>query len=155
MLAAGPSALERELQVTRQALRDRTEVLALTRKRLKRETKTSKARQQQLAKRGSKAQKKLSRKLFAKQARGVAGAARKERERIRKRKQPEGEILHSGERKHQRRLATGVAVALPRVAAALSRVRLPPQGPGTLHGLRPPPPPAPPSPHPMGSGAFL
>ena len=105
----GPSRDEllRQLIATRHALKDRTEVLALTRKQLKRETKTAKARWSQLARRGSKAQKKLSRKLFSKQARAVAGAARREHKRKRKRKQPESEILHSGERKHQRLLEKG------------------------------------------------
>ena len=97
-------ASRQELLTVRRALRDREQVLALTRKQLRRETKTAKARHRQLARRGSKAEKKLSRKLFAKQARGIAGAARKERERIRKRKQPEGELLHSSARKHQRLL---------------------------------------------------
>jgi hypothetical protein len=101
------AGLLQELITTRRALHDREKVLALTRKQLRRETKTAKARHQQLARRGSKAEKKLSRKLFAKQARGVAGAARKERERIRKRKQPEGELLHSSARKHQRLLGKG------------------------------------------------
>ena len=96
-----------ELRATRLALKDRTEVLALTRKQLRRETKTSKTRWQQLARRDSKAAKKLSRKLFAKQARAVAGAARREHTRVRKRKQPEGEILHSSERKHQRLVGKG------------------------------------------------
>ena len=88
--------------------KDRTEVLALTRKQLRREAKTSKDRQQRLARQGSKAQKKLSRQLFAKQARAVAGAARREEQRVRKRKHvPDGEMLHSGERKHRRLLAKG------------------------------------------------
>ena len=107
----GATARERELLhdllATRLALKDRTALLAHTRKQLRRETKTAKARWQQLARRGSKAQKKLSRKLFAKQARAVAGAARREHERSRKRKQPEGEILHSGDRKHQRLVGKG------------------------------------------------
>lgn len=90
------------LLTTQRALKDRTAMLALTRKQLRRETKTAKARWQQLARRGSKAAKKLSRKLFAKQARGVAGAARREGKRASKRKQPEGEPLHSSARKHQR-----------------------------------------------------
>jgi hypothetical protein len=121
VLVAGPSdgetQRERELLAARLALKDRTAVLALTRKQLRRETKTAKARWQQLARRGSNAQKKLSRKLFAKQARAIAGAARREHERSRKRKQPEGEILHSSERKHQRLVGKG-------------------GGAGTLHGGR-------------------
>ena len=102
--AMGREQLLRELLATRQALKDRGEVLALTRRQQRRDAKTAKVRWQKLARRGSKAQKKLSRQLFAKKARGIAGAARKERERIRKRKQPEGEVLHSSARKHQRRL---------------------------------------------------
>ena len=99
---------EREKRLaTAKALGDRTKVLALTRKHLRRETKTAKARWQQLARKSSKASKKLSRKLFTKQARAVAGAARREQERTRKRKHPEGEILHSAERKHQRLAGKG------------------------------------------------
>ena len=88
--AAAPDAetLLTELRAAKRALKDRSEVLALTRKQLRRETKTSKARWQQLARRGTKASKKLSRKLFAKQARDVAGAARREQSRARKRKLP-------------------------------------------------------------------
>ena len=99
--------LLQELRATQFPLQDRERVLTLTRKQLRRDTKTAKERHQQLAQRGSKAAKALSRKLFAKQARGIAGAARKERERIRKRKQPEGELLHSSARKHQRLLERG------------------------------------------------
>ena len=101
--------LERALTAER-ALKGRSEVLALTRTQLKRETKTAKLRWQQLARRGAKAQKKLSRKLFAKRAGDVAAAARRENERVRKRKQPEGDVLHSSERKHQRLLAKGGGV---------------------------------------------
>ena len=99
--------LKQELLAARMALEGRESLLALTRKQLRRETKTAKARWQQLARRDSKAGKKLSRKLFAKKERDAAGAARRERERSRKRKRPEGEALHSGERKHQRLLGKG------------------------------------------------
>ena len=65
--AAGREAalLHRALTAER-ALKDRTEVLALTRRQLRRETKTTKARLRQGARRESKAGKKLSRQLFAK-----------------------------------------------------------------------------------------
>ena len=99
--------LLRELLMARRTLKDRDEVLALTRRQLRRETKTAKARHQQLARRGSKAAKTLSRKLFAKQTRAGAGAARRENERKRKRVQPDGEALHSGQRKHQRHADNG------------------------------------------------
>jgi len=91
----------------RLAVKERTATLALTRRQLRRETKTAKARWRQLARTGSKAEKKASRKLFGKQARAVASAARREEQRVRKRKQPEGEILHSSERKHQRLVGKG------------------------------------------------
>ena len=99
--------LRAALLAAQSALRDRTQVLQLTRKQLRRETKTSKARWQKLARADSKAAKNLSRKLFAKQARSVAGAARREQERVRKRTQPTGDALHSSERKHQRLLGKG------------------------------------------------
>jgi len=47
------------------------------------------------------------RKLQIREARSVAGAARREQERSWKRKQPAGEVLHSSERKHQRLLGQG------------------------------------------------
>ena len=68
-----------ELLATRLALKDRTAVLALTRKQLRRETKTAKVRFSKLARQGSKAQKKMSRKLFGKQARAIAHAAQRVR----------------------------------------------------------------------------
>ena len=105
--AEGVPQLKQWLLAARLALKDRESLLALTRKQLRRETKTAKARWQQLARRDSKACKQLSRKLFAKKERDAAGAARRERERSRKRKRPEGEALHSGERKHQRLLGKG------------------------------------------------
>ena len=99
--------LRAALLAAQSALRDRTQVLQLTRKQLRRETKTSKARWQKLARADSKTAKNLSRKLSAKQARSVAGAARREQERVRKRTQPTGDALHSSERKHQRLLGKG------------------------------------------------
>ena len=108
-----------DLLTTRLALKDRTEVLALTRKQLRRETKTGKVRWRQLARQGSKAEKKANRKLVGKQAAAVAGAARREHVRVRKRKQPESEvrkqqeseIVHTSGRKHRRLVAASAAAA--------------------------------------------
>ena len=78
----------------------RDKLLATQRRRLKREVKTASMRARQDERRSSKA-KLRARKVSA--ARGIAGAARKEKERTRKRKQPAGEPLHTGERRHQQR----------------------------------------------------
>ena len=61
----------------RRALADREAVLKLTRKQLRRQTKTSKARHAQLARKDSKAAKKAVKQQKAKVARDIAGAARR------------------------------------------------------------------------------
>ena len=73
----------------------------------KRADNTSRQRGQQLKVRSSKEQKRLARRFGAKQQRAIEGAARREAVRVRKRKQPAGEILHSSERKHQCLLGKG------------------------------------------------
>jgi hypothetical protein len=102
----GGGSTEREAALVRQ-LQQQAAVLKNTRKQLKRASNTSAQRGQQLKQRGSKEQKRLSQKAKAKRQRDVAGAARREHERVRKRKQPSGPALHSSDRKHRRLLAAG------------------------------------------------
>jgi hypothetical protein len=74
------------------------------RKRLRREVRTADQRARQDERRSGKA-KQRARKVKA--LRGVGGAARKEKERVRKRKQPMGEPLHTSECKHRRLVEHG------------------------------------------------
>ena len=99
--------LAAENQALRGQLAQKSALLVLTRKQKKRAENTSRQRGQQLKVRSSKEQKRLARRLGAKQQRAVDGAARREAVRVRKRKQPASEILHSSERKHQRLLGKG------------------------------------------------
>ena len=81
---------------------DRDKLLRKERRRLRREVKTTDRRARQDERRSSKAK---ARHRKVKAARGVDGAARRDKERKRKRKAlPDGEPLHSGERKRQRLL---------------------------------------------------
>ena len=83
-------------------VKDRDQLLRKERRRLRREGKTADRRARQDERRSGKA-KARHRKVRA--ARGVDGAARRDKERKRKRKAlPDGEPLHSGERKRQRLL---------------------------------------------------
>ena len=83
---------------------DAGKLLRQGRKRLRREVKTTDQRARQDERRSGKA-KQRGRKVKA--LRGVDGAARKEKERVRKRKQPTGEPLHTSECKHRRLVEHG------------------------------------------------
>ena len=83
---------------------DAGRLLKQGRKRLRREVKTTDQRARQDERRSGKA-KQRGRKVKA--LRGVDGAARKEKERVRKRKQPTGEPLHTSESKHRRLVSGG------------------------------------------------
>ena len=109
----GASAnLNSEVLALRRALADREAVLKLTRKQLRRQTKTSKARHAQLARKDSKAAKKAVKQQKAKVARDIAGAARRERRRKWKGAvAPEGESVHSSDAKRRRLLEKGVEIA--------------------------------------------
>jgi hypothetical protein len=91
-------------QSVQRELTEQRRLLKLARKQLKRANNTSAQRGQQLKQRDSKQQ---QRKAQVQLQRGIDGAARRDAERTRKRKQPPGEPLHSGERKHQRLLGKG------------------------------------------------
>ena len=88
-----------EVRGLKVALADSQALLKLSRKRERRATKLAHDHGRQSERRSAKA---VKRKRAIKHARAVAGAARREEERARKRKQPAGEALHTGERKHQR-----------------------------------------------------
>ena len=110
--ASGNADLNSEVLALRRALADREAVLKLTRKQLRRQTKTSKARHAQLARKDSKAAKKAVKQQRAKVARDVAGAARRERRRKWKGAvAPEGESVHSSDAKRRRLLEKGVEIA--------------------------------------------
>ena len=115
--AAAKALPPREGATDEQALRERVlqaqlaakdKLLRLERRRLKRDLRTAVQRVRQMERRAPKQQ---ARHLQAKQARGVAQAARKEKQRGRKRTLPAGEPLHSGERRHRQRLAQHAARA--------------------------------------------
>ena len=101
------AVLAAENQALRGQLAQKSALLVLARKQKKRADNTSRQRGQQLKVRSSKEQKRLARRFGAKQQRAIEGAARREAVRVRKRKQPAGEILHSSERKHQCLLGKG------------------------------------------------
>lgn len=99
---AVPTARERALE---QALRQSEKLLRLARRSKRRDGKTAWQRGRQLERRTSKQAKTQKRKRGAKLERSLAGAARRERDRERRGKQPVGEALHTGERTHKRKLS--------------------------------------------------
>jgi len=107
----------RELQ---QELRRRGELLKLSRRRERREGKTTFARGRQAQKRGSKEAKRANRKKGRKEVREQAHAARREAQRERQRRgAPQGEALPTAERQRPRVADAGTQAA----AAAAGRAR--------------------------------
>ena len=101
---------------------DRDKLLRKERRRLRREVKTTDRRARQDERRSSKAK---ARHRKVKAARGVDGAARRDKERKRKRKAlPDGEPLHSGERKRQRGSSSRPAAVARARPAAAARARV-------------------------------
>jgi hypothetical protein len=112
--------LSRQVRELQQELRRRDELLKLSRRRERREGKTTFARGRQAQKRSSKEAKRANRKKGRKEVREQAHAARREAQRERKRRgAPQGEALHTAERKRQRLADAGTQAA----AAAAGRAR--------------------------------
>ena len=97
-----------EVHKLRAKLAKEKKLKKMERRRSRREWRTAAARGRQSERRSTKAAK---RKRDVRAERGVAGAARRQHDRIKKRKVPSGEALHTSERKHQRLLAAAGSTA--------------------------------------------
>ena len=94
--------LRREVHELRAKVREKAKLVKMERRRSRREARTAAAHARQSERRSAKAAK---RKRDVRTERGAAGATRRHIARVKKRKVPSGEALHTNERKHQRLLA--------------------------------------------------